>query len=270
MSDLNAVIARWDKFLATSYERFRDILAEAEAGCAQLLAEADHDTQAFSNAWGAMEMRCKNLSMKVSDTWNDKVCDLFDEADAPAEIEHREQQKGLDLEERMAVELEGMRIKVFADAARAVWQRALQEAPESLSCSQCAAPMQVPGTLSAVNVSCPHCSAVVTYEPGMRLRSIEHFCVHPLCEEVAWPQWLARHQAEKARHDARDETLDLLKAHEKAYIEYLQAYLGMRARLLPHLAGEYDKDLRGRMQQFYQDMDREAAWTMAGSPRAIP
>ncbi len=269
MSSLPEVVARWDKFLASIYERFTTIMAEAQAGCAQLLVDNDYDTSAFSVAWSAMENRAKQLGSKMSDTWDDKVSPMFDELDLEPGIEDRERRKADALDDRMEVELEGMRTRVFADAARAVWQRAVTEAPPSLSCSQCGAPMPVPSTLASVNVNCPHCSAVVTYEPGMRLRSIEHFCVHPLAEEASWPQWIARHQADKTLRDTRGETIELLKAYEHAQIEYWRAYLTLRAQLLPDKAADFDKDLRGKMQYWYNLVDRSGPWIAAGRPRAI-
>lgn len=269
MPTVAEVITRWDTFLASIYERFTTVMSEAQAGCAQLLVDNDYDTQAFGVAWGAMENRAKQLGSKLSDTWDEKVSPMFDEADAEPGIEARERVKLSQLLDRMEVETEGMRVRVFADAARAVWQRAVTEAPPHLACSQCGAPLQVPPTLSAVNVDCPHCRAVVTYEPGMRLRQIEHFCVHPLSEEASWQQWIAKHQAEKALHDSRGETIELLKAFEHAQIEYWRAYLGARARMLPDKAAALEQDLRGKMQYWYDLVDRSGAWIAAGRPKAL-
>lgn len=269
MSSLPQVVARWDAFLANIYERFSSVLSEAQQGCAQLLVDNDYDTHAFGLAWSAMELRAKQLDTKLSDTWEDKVSPMFDDLDLQAAVQDRERAKGDALSDRMEIELEGMRVRIFADAARAVWKRAITEAPPHLSCSQCGAPMPVPPTLAAANVTCSACSGVVTYEPGARLRSIEHFCVHPLCEEAAWPQWLARHVANKAINDARDESLALLKAYEHAQIEYWRAYLSTQANLLPPRAAAFDADLRGKMQYWYELVDRSGPWIAGGRPRAI-
>jgi len=270
MPALAQVVARWDKFLQSITARHDEILREAQAGCAQLLIDNDYDTHAFGLAWGAMGMRAQQLTSKISDTWDEKVSPMFDELDLDAGIEDQQSAKGYALHERLEVELEAARVNVFADAARAVWRRAVEQAPPHLSCSQCGGPVPVPSTLSAVNVTCGSCSAVVTYEPGARLRSIEHFCVHPLAEEAAWAQWLARHAAEQALSAARDETLALLKEVERTQIEYWRAYLTTRAALLPTFAPAFDKDLRGKLQYWYELQERSGAWVAAGSPRALP
>lgn len=269
MSTLPETVARWDKFLAGIHERFGAVLSEAQAGCAQLLADNDYDTNAFGIAWSAMEARAKQLDSKLWNSWEDKVSPMFDALDLEAAVEDRERHKAETLSGRMEVELEQMRVRVFADAARAVWQRAVAQAPPQLSCSGCGAPMAVPQALSAVNLTCPHCSAVVTYEPGMRLRAIEHFCVHPLCEELSWQQWLAQHEAERALNDSRNETIALLQAYEHAQLQYWRTYLTHRVQLLPARAADFDKDLRGRMAAWYDRVHHSAAWIKAGRPRTL-
>ncbi len=38
---------------------------------------------------------------------------------------------------------------------------------------------------------------------------------------------------------------------------------------MPNTARDFDKELRGRLYQFYGSLDREAAWRKAGSPRRV-
>jgi predicted RNA-binding Zn ribbon-like protein len=267
---MNDVIARWDKFLASIESRLQEVLTEARQGCAMLLQQSDLDPTAMSNAWTAMELRAKGLASKVADTWSDKVEPAFEDADAPANVVDAQREKGDALQGRIEVEVERTRIAVFAGAAREIWQRAVAEAPRSLACTQCAAELPAPQTLAAVNVTCPYCQAVNTFEPGMRARMIEHFCAHPLSEEASWDAWLAMRDAEARLHAQREPKLPDFKAYEAAQIAYWRRYLEARAAMLPHLAPALEADLRGKLQHWYVRVHHEKAWAEAGRPRVLP
>jgi len=264
MSD---TIDRWSGFLAKLDARFEELMHEATLGCAGLFEAHDGDTTAMSMAWGAIEVRAKDLRSKISDTWHAQVDDALD--DAPPEVRVRERQRGEALEDRMEVGLEATRLRIFAEAARKVWTRALGERPKHLQCTQCGAALPMPDTIRALNIACTYCRALVTWEPGTRLRMIEHFCVPVLAEEACWQLWLARREAQKGRRGHRGDDLPNLRAHEHAELAYERARLEARARMLPEYAADIEKDLRGRMAMFYQMLDREKAWIEAGRPRLL-
>lgn len=266
---VTAVLTRWARFQQQLYQRFCEVLAEAEQGCAALLHQCDHDPGAMGNAWTAMHARAVDLGTRLHDTWNDEVQPRLDELDADISVEAHARTELDALADRMEIELEGTRLRVFADAARSLWARAQQEAPPSLHCTQCGSPIAVPATFQAVNVPCESCRALNTYEPGARIRMIEHFCVHPLCEEAAWDQWLAMRRAEQLLHASREETLALLQAYERAQITYWHTYLTARVAMLPDTAAAFEADLRGKMGQWYQQVNHSAAWARAGRPRAL-
>jgi phage FluMu protein Com len=223
----------------------------------------------MGNAWSAMERRAQNLSSKVSDVWNDKVENDLDEVDAPPHVYDEQRQKVDALQEHIEVETEKMRIAIYATAARKLWERVLAEAPKQLNCTQCGGTIEAPKVVAAVNVNCPFCSAVNTYEPGMRARMIEHFCAHPLTEEACWEQWLAMRNADNALKDARDPTLAHFQAYERAQIEYWRKYYQVRAGMLPHYAANQEADVQGRMQHYYNVIHNERAWAEAGRPRML-
>lgn len=265
-----AVLQRWQRFQQQIEQRFVEVLAEAEHGCAALLEHCDHDPAAMSNAWTAMHARAMDLGTRLADTWDEQVEPRLDELDVDVELEQRARAELDAMLDRMEVELERARLRIFAGAARTLWARALRDQPDHLRCPQCGASQPVPATFSAVNVACPCCGSLVTYEPGRRVRMIESTCVHPLCEEAAWEQWLAMRRAERHLHAARTETLELLSAFEKAQILYWHTYLQARVALLPHTAQSFTDDLRGRLQAWYQQVEHHAAWARAGRPRALP
>lgn len=258
-------IERWSGFLAKIEGRFQELMHEATIGCAQLFEARDHDPVAMGNAWSAIEVRVKDLRSKISDTWHAQVDDALDQA--PPGVRVRE--RGEALEHRIDVGLEATRLRIFADAARKLWVRALEDRPRALQCTQCAAALPMPETIRAVNVTCGYCHTLVTWEPGTRLRMIEHFAVPILCDEAAWTCWLARREAERNRRGPRGDDFANLRGHEQAEIAYHRAWLEARARMLPEHAAQLEADLRGKMAAFYQMLDRERAWIEAGRPRSV-
>jgi hypothetical protein len=262
------VTARWDGFLAQIHERFRSIMREALSACPMLLEQAGWDPIPMSTAWGAIEMRSKQLETKIEETWSSQVERAFEQAGASPQLVAHERSKGDAMRDAIEVERERTRIAIFADAGRRFFARATSERGRTFPCSRCGAPLDVPFTFRALNVACTHCTTVNGFEPGTNMRMGE-ICVHPLCEEAAWDQWLAMHRAEEGWRAARGATIQLLKTWERAQLGFWHAYLSARIRFLPDTAKDFDKDLRGRMAHFYDRMDREPAWIQAGRPRDL-
>ncbi len=263
-----AVTSRWDGFLAQIRERFVQIMNEALEGCPMVLQQANLDPLPMGNAWTAIEVRAKQLVSKIEETWNGQVENAFEQAGAPPHVVAHERAKGDALRDWLEVERERTRIKIWSDAGRTFYQRAVADLGRPFACVRCGAPLEVPFTFRAINMPCPHCRTVNGFEPGTFMRMGE-ICVHPLCEEAAWQAWVAMQQAENAWRRARPVTIQHLKAWEHAQLAYWQAYLGARVRLLPDTANAYEADLRGKMRWFYEQMDRDGVWIQAGRPRAL-
>lgn len=264
---MNATLQRWHAFLEKVHTRVHEILAEANAGCIALFESEQHDPRAMSNAWGAMQRRAEELVTKIDDTWNASVDDELGDDQA---LRTAERERGEAVAEQLTIAIEAAKRRLWADAARTLWQRAVAEAPTSLRCTQCAAPMPVPNATRAMNVPCTHCGAMVTYEPGTKLRMIEHFAVPALCDEGTWQEWLALRAAVRGRRGHDGDRIANLRRHEHAQIAHERAWLELRAQLLPEHAPALATDLRGRLAAFYQSLDRERAWIEAGRPRALP
>lgn len=265
-----AVVQRWDNFLANVRERFLTIMTEAKEGCAQLFEQSGLDPGPMGNAWHALDRRAQDLETKIESTWQDQVESAFEDAGAPPHVIEQERLKGEHLSDTMSLERERTRIYIYANAGRALFQRALAEQAQPFACTRCGAPLQVPFTFRALNVSCPHCRTVNGFEPGMRMRMGEVF-LHPLCEEAAWNELVALRAAEAAYRRTRSDemTIHVLKNHERAQIAFWRTYLGARIRFMPEAAQSFEADLRGKMRYFYEMMEREGAWIRAGRPRDL-
>jgi hypothetical protein len=268
MSD--ALVQRWDGFLKNITDRFQQIMQESREGCAQLLAESNYDPIPMGNAWGAMERRAKDLGTKVDETWRQQVEPKFEEAGASRALIAEQDNKGEQLRDWMELEIEKVRIEIYCKLARDVAEMDKREKQGGYPCKQCGAPLAVPITFRVVNLTCAHCRTVNEYEPGTRTRYIEASCLHSLCQEAAWAEYVAMQQADHAYKRARPHTIQHIKTWEAAQIAYHHKYLTARLQYLPDQAPSFEKDLKGRMEHFYvYGMQNDAEWIKAGRPRAI-
>lgn len=264
-----ALVQRWDGFLKNIRERFEQIMQESRDGCAQMLAETNYDPIPMGNAWGAMERRAKDLITKVDETWRQQVEGKFEEAGVPRPVIDAEARKGDGMREWIEVEIERTRIGIYCKLARDVAEMDVRERQGGYPCKQCGAPLPAPVTFRVLNLTCAHCRTVNEFEPGTRTRYVEASCLHSLCQEAAWNEWLAMQQAERAFKRARPHTIQHIQTWEAAQIAYHKKYLTTRLQYLPDQAPSYAKDLAGRMEHFYvYTIPNDAEWVKAGRPRA--
>jgi hypothetical protein len=265
----DALVQRWDGFLKNIKERFEQIMQESRDGCAQMLIETNYDPIPMGNAWGAMERRAKDLSTKVDETWRQQVEAKFEEAGSPRPLIHEQMQKGDAMRDWIETEIERTRIGIYCKLARDVAELDKRERQGGYPCKQCGAPLTTPVTFRVVNLTCAHCRTVNEFEPGTRTRYVEASCLHSLCQEAAWNEWLAMGQAENAYRRARPHTIGHIQAWEAAQIAYHKKYLTKRLEFLPDQAPSYAKDLAGRMEHFYvYTIQNDGEWARAGRPRA--
>jgi hypothetical protein len=268
-----ALVQRWDGFLKNIKERFEQIMQESRDGCAQMLAETSYDPIPMGNAWGAMERRGKDLSTKIDETWRQQVEPKFEEAGVARSLIAEQSEKGDAMREWIENEIERTRIGIYTKLARDVAELDKNERQSHLGggypCKQCGAPLVIPVTFRVMNLTCAHCRTVNEFEPGTRTRYVEASCLHSLCQEAAWNEWLAMNAAEKAFKRARPHTIQHIQAWEAAQIAYHKKYLTMRLQYLPDQAASYAKDLAGRMEHFYvYTLQNDGEWAKAGRPRA--
>lgn len=264
-----AVRQLWQQFQLQLEQRFDEILAEVEHACATLLVEDADEAEAMSGAWVTAHARASDLATCLADAWNDQFGPRLRSLGADDDAITYARYELEALQDRMEVRLEHTRLRVFAEAARIRWVRALRDAPSGMSCPCCGARTPIPATFGPTEVGCPSCGTRMTYEPGPRVRMLERGCVHALCEEASWEPWLAMRQAERTLHAAPHETLELLQAYEHAQIVYWHTYLQARVALLPHTAQSFTVDLRNQLQPWYLHVEHRAAWARAGRPRAL-
>ena len=258
---------RWSAFLRQIEERHGALLEEAAGAVREALPACNYDPIPIATAWGAVTHRLKELESRISETWSDKVEQTFDAENYPVSVQQTERQRGEDL----AFELENRRelreASVFAAAARELYAVSVATQKEH-RCPQCGAPLAVPLTYRSLNVSCSHCAALTLFEPGTLARNVVAFGAHPLATEAAAGEWLRMREAERRMRDARSHTpLALLKAYERAQIDYWFRYIGSKVALEPELS-DVAHEVRSRLDFWYRmSAEFEPSWVAAGRPR---
>jgi hypothetical protein len=230
---------RWNAFLAKIDAHARELLVQAEEGCAALLDMNDLDPMPMTNAWNAIDLQMKALVRKIDDTYREKVEPLDD---SPALAE-----QGAALSRRIEHDLEETGIRVFADAARKIFDQAKANLAREFRCTQCGAALPVSDRFfRSRHVSCAYCKNVNTFLPGAKVQAVEHFCCHHLAQQktrALWLEWIAAEQAMD-----RDGGVG---AAERALLAYTEAYLRARIEIVPEYEKDFEKDKKGRMAFFY-------------------
>jgi hypothetical protein len=232
--DPSEAITRWDGFLAKLRERVDETLAQAEEGCAMLLDVNGLDPQPMTVAWMAIENQLRELSAKVDETWEGKVGPAVGEDDAQKE-------KGESLQRSIEQKKEALEVRIFADAARKIYEQARVNLAKDQKCAQCGAALKLEQAFfRSKHVSCPFCSNVNTFVPGATISAVEYFCCHHLAREKTlglYGKWIAAQR-----------TAD----EERALREYTTAYLRARIEIVPEYEKDFEKDLKGKMAFFYE------------------
>lgn len=183
--NLLPLIRRWDDFLARIRTRADAVLDEAREGCLALFHQHDGEPTAMSNALPAVRQRLLDLAEKADAAWLHQVSAAFDAAGASPQQVAREFAKARALRDGLDAAFEEFEVRLHADASRMMWARLAPRLPRQIFCTQCGTPLPLPLLFCASNLSCPSCTAVVTYEPGDG-RIAQAYIIPKLAHEAAW------------------------------------------------------------------------------------
>ena len=255
------VHARWNAFLGKIEGTFAQLMAEAHAGCLELLDLNQLDPIAMSNAWSGIRAEVFALQEKVGSTWREKVEAAFDAAGVDKPEVYAEEARGRALASRLLLEAERKEIAIFADAGDRILAAAQRVLRNEHRCTECGAELPIPGQLfRSIHVTCTYCDRVNTFEPGTQVRMVEHFCSHHLSQRAALEEWNGLKAAEQARRDTRGDTIEGLRALELAMRRYWTAYFRARASVVPELARDLERDIESRMRPFRDEMANNPVW----------
>lgn len=259
-----ALIQRWQGFIAKIQGRLQEIMSEGEQGMYALFEQHPGDYMPVTNAMSGLDARVRVLRDKLQDTWDSQVEDKFSDADIL--------DRGLDMKADAEHELEwswtAWKARIAAEFYRRLEGPARAAAAEPVHCSQCSAPLQRARLGEIESITCPACNAVnqvapskemMTYFSGMPRAFADEQSVGLRREIAAF-----RESCDRWRRD-RDWAPEPLENYER-WEQMERNYWVTHTRIMSELSGKpFDQELvDARMHQFIKySLECEQVWVRA-------
>lgn len=156
---MSAGAQRWVTFLDKVHARLGEILEEADAGLAELIAIEVIDPGPVSAAQNEVKARLFALRDKIGPAW----------AKLEHEVNPALEAQGRELEDQILEAAEQFEARTQVKYRARLGELSAAELKDrKLACSKCAAPLPEPSVNHRVeNVTCFHCHAINTVRPGL-------------------------------------------------------------------------------------------------------
>jgi hypothetical protein len=245
----NPNIERWDTFLQKIKTRASEYFAPARSQAMTLFVESGYDGIPVGNALQGIRAQMLELCAKVDDTWDNSVSDLLRNSGLDEKTLDQEERKRGRLRHALEVEFTELEMDIRHQMAEQIVQLAEKQAPKTLSCTQCLAPLPVPEhTYQAEHVVCKFCQTVNTYEPGTYRRMMGGYFTH-IAHWKSKDAWKEEAAAELAFQESTETNRAQKKAaHREAYKKYCEKFLNELKALNPNT--DIEKELKLAMEQF--------------------
>ncbi len=268
---MGALVQQWDGFLGKVDGRVQAVIAEADAGLDQLIAQHAMDHGPMGAAFAALQSRFHGLSTKLSDAW-EKIDEEIDEIgedddlssadwDAISNARDAMCDKYVKLTDDLELHHYTIEMKKNADWARRLRALAEQEMATGVPCSQCGTPMQVENLDSGGSQKCGSCGAVNNVLPGAASALFYRgLGAHALAQEQSWNHWLAERTAkaefDKKRHPTAYDHWAYLKAAHDYWTAYHQAGLAVYPKFVQDVASSVDAKMK-HYRAWDQELDKQ-------------
>jgi len=227
-----ALVARWDTFINKLFERYKDVMTQAEGPLSEMMNGIQYDSIVFINInTGLKNQVVEQLGQKGEEGWTKMSAELRKINASSSDIADL-RQKLINFKAWAELEFERYEVKIFADAARKILENVKQHINESKlhRCTQCAAELPIKVySFMAINIKCESCGSVNTYQPDDRVRALEYYVLNHLAEEQAFDLKI------KGRHD------------RSAAKEYYLKYYGYLMENVPEKKDFYKRDMDERI-----------------------
>lgn len=285
---------KWEGFVTKVSQRVQEVLAEAQGGIDQIIAQYPTDPQPMGTAMTAVQSRFQGLDQKVNESW-DKISEELDGIRDEDELsddqyaafsatEDAMRKKCDELREHIDLQYRWLEMRKQADWGRRLWDLMQQEIQRPIGCSQCGAPFQNTVYWMASNVPCPHCGSLNALQPGAAsMMFYQGLGIHALSHEQAWNEWMAEQKAESWYKDRRHQTagdhqhwLDAAGAYWTRYYQTTQQMNpgfgqavgeAVASRLAQYTA--YEQPLDRMQRDFFQALCQTAAQRNPGALHAL-
>jgi predicted RNA-binding Zn-ribbon protein involved in translation (DUF1610 family) len=175
-AEYKALVERWDGFLEKIKSRYNEVIDSSREPLKDMIGGLQYDSIVIHNTLqGIKNQSVYQLDKKINESWEkmegemEKIGVMYDYI-VPL------RQKTEKTSRWMWDEFERFSITTFADAARQIEKNIRSVVDENVihNCISCGSQLPVEvWAFQAVNVKCPNCGSVNTYEPDGRVRQLE-------------------------------------------------------------------------------------------------
>lgn len=235
--EYQALVNRWDGFLAKIKDRFNEVLNMSKEPLQELISGLEYDSIVVHNALqGIKNESVYQLDKKINEAW-EKMDAEMDKLDVNYNLVSPHREKGATTSRWMWDEFERFSVKTFADASRQIEKNIRSVVDENAihNCVSCAGQLPVEiWAFQAVNVICPNCGSVNTYEPDGRVRAMEGV-IAAYAQEHAMEEWVKLLDSDDKKDNA---------AYYKKYYEFI-------IEKLPQRKEHYERLMNDKLTNFH-------------------
>lgn len=179
---------RWNGFLDKIKSRHQEVLDQAKEPMAEMIAGIEYDTIGIHNVLQGLKFQSvEQLYKKAEDSWEKMEIEL-EKIGTSWDTIFKIRKKHDELRYWMDEDFERYSIKTFADAARQIQKNVMKHIDENKihNCVKCGDQLPIKAySFMAINLKCPSCGAINTYEPDGKVRSMEYYVIGHLAQEFA-------------------------------------------------------------------------------------
>lgn len=268
-AEQQALMQRWQAFLAKIDGRLDELIAEATQGVEALAAQYPTDTMPLGNAMSGLDNRIQQLRDKIDETWDSKVDEQFTDADDGDGF----LDKGLDAKRDFEIAFDEKwtlwKCRAVADYHRKMLPLVQEALAKPVFCTNCGAPLGAGNAVQTVAITCKSCDAVVQVTPEAVVQIYYGGGAgHAFGEERSAP---IRFQIERFREEvdrwrrAREwapEPIESMDKWEQLELSYWQTYAQAKAELLGQPVDQELVD--SRMRDFRKwNLENDQRWRKA-------
>lgn len=255
-------VQRWEGFITKINGRYQEVLAEADAGFADLIASDPTDTITYGNAMMGIHARVLGLTKMLDDTWQNQVSSQLSGA------EEKHCRDRLDAA-RNGIDGDWERRKATYETNiyRALWPRVQPLMQKGVPCNNCGRELKLSNPTSVEAITCPGCRTVNQVAPDPIVSTYFGGAPHAFAYAAALPKReIVEAQRKRANEWRRvrewaDEPIESLLEWEKLERDYWTTYYATHASISPLTDQARQEYIESRMRPFYEALERsEDAW----------
>lgn len=256
------IVQRFEAFLKKIEGRYQEVLAEADAGFADLIATDPTDTITYGNAMTGIHHRILGLGQLLDDTYRDQISPQLTPEEDSRCIDRR-----VAFREWLDADWERRKLTYETNIYRALWPRVQPLLQKGVPCTNCGRELRLQNPLMTEAITCPGCRTVNQVGPDPVVSAYFGGAPHAFAQAAAHPKREAVNAQRKRAHEWRrvrewaDEPIESLLEWEKLERDYWTTYYTTHASISPMSERDRAEYIESRMRPFYESLERsEDAW----------